>query len=365
MGVGEGAALDSGEGVAQRHGHLAGLAVTDGELALAVLHLGHRGDHRRRAAGEDLGDLSGGHPLAPFLDVDLALLDGESGITGQLQQRVPGDAGQQRAAEFGGDQSRRSAASEDEEQVHPAHLLDIAPFDGVQPHHLVAAVSGGFGLGQQRRGVVAAELRRTGSAGAGSHVLGGQPHADGLDAALEVRPGRGGDQQIAVFRRRPHAQARLGGDDERPQVERLLAAGLGHPLVVDRDQLAKRLEEQLVGELRNRQPTRRGAQPGGVGVGAEGHDRPVAPPVGLESLEDFLRVVQDDRRGIQFDRAVGHHPGVEPAPFGGVEQRDHVVGVVLPEARIGQNRSPLGRARRVRGALDGELQRGRRHSESL
>jgi hypothetical protein len=41
------------------------------------------------------------------------------------------DAGRQRARQLGGDQPGRAAAAEDEEQVHPAHLLDVAAFDRV------------------------------------------------------------------------------------------------------------------------------------------------------------------------------------------------------------------------------------------
>src|SRR3712207_7716591 len=40
----------------QPHGDRAGLAVADGEVAGARLHLADRGDDRRGAAGEGLGD---------------------------------------------------------------------------------------------------------------------------------------------------------------------------------------------------------------------------------------------------------------------------------------------------------------------
>ena len=149
MRIGEGSALNSGQGVAQRHRHLAGSAVTDGELPVAELDLRHRGDHGGSSTGEDLGDLARRHTLAPFLDVDLAFLDREAGVTGQLQQRISSDPGQQRATEFRSDQPSRTAAAEHEEQVHPAHLFDVTAFDGIEPHHLITAVRGSLGLREQ------------------------------------------------------------------------------------------------------------------------------------------------------------------------------------------------------------------------
>ena len=207
-----------------------------------------------------------------------------------------------------GHQPGRTAAAEHEEQVHTAHLLDVAAFDGVQPHHLVAAVIGGLGLRQQRGGVVAAELGRAGAAGAGPHVFGGQPHADRLDAALEVRAGRRGDHQVAVLRwpgrtPSPGSVAKMNGrrySDSSPP-----AAGTQSPSTA----ISWRSDSMnnSLGQFRDGQPVGRRTQPGRVGLGPERHDRTVGPAVGLEPFEDLLRVVQHDRRRVQFDRAVRQH----------------------------------------------------------
>ena len=149
MRIGEGPTLNSGEGVAQCHRHLAGSAVTDGEFPIAEFDLRHRGNNGGGSTGEDLGDIAGCHALAPFLDVDLALFDGEAGITGQLQQRISGDSGQQRTTQLRSDQAGCAAAAEHEEQVHPAHLFDVTALDGIEPHHLITTVRGGLGLGEQ------------------------------------------------------------------------------------------------------------------------------------------------------------------------------------------------------------------------
>ncbi len=198
-------------------------------------HPRDRGDDSGGAARKHLGDLAGGGFLLPLVDINPAFLDRESGINSQLQQRIPCDPGQQGTGQLRGDQPRRSAAAEHEEDVHATHLFDIAAFHSVQPHHLVASVLGGFGLRQQRGGVVAAELGRTGAARTGPYILRRNPDADRGDAALEVRTGRRGDQQVTVLGGRPHAQSRLGGEDERPQIQRLLTAGTGHPSFVDSD----------------------------------------------------------------------------------------------------------------------------------
>src|SRR5262249_5559527 len=61
----------------------------------------------------------------------------------------------------------------------------------------------------------------------------------------------------------------------------------------------------------------------------------------------FLRVVQDDRRRIQLNRTVRENLRVVPTTAVGVLDRHHVVGGVLAEARILQNRFALGIGRRI------------------
>jgi hypothetical protein len=61
----------------------------------------------------------------------------EALLLGQLEDRGPRDALEDRAGELGGDER---AVGVDEEEVHPAELLDPASLDGVEEDHLVAAV---------------------------------------------------------------------------------------------------------------------------------------------------------------------------------------------------------------------------------
>jgi hypothetical protein len=89
----------------------------------------------------------------------------------------------------------------------------------------------------------------------------------GFTPPAKYGPDRRRDQHVQVFGRRAHAQPDLGGQHERPQVERVLAARGGHPLVVDGEQLGDRRQEQLVGQLRHREAARGAAEPAAFASG--------------------------------------------------------------------------------------------------
>src|SRR5699024_7019157 len=119
--------LDVEQRLAQLHGLLSGiLTVIDGEV------LGHeladRRDHRGRAAGEGLDDLTAGRTLAPFLDGDPTLLGLEPELRREFEQRTTGDAVEDRIAE-----SRREqlAALRHEHEIHAAELVDVLVLLGV------------------------------------------------------------------------------------------------------------------------------------------------------------------------------------------------------------------------------------------
>ena len=119
--------------------------------------------------------------------------------------------------------------------VHPAQLLQPGVLGGVGEHHLVAAVLGRLLLGDQAGGVVPAALGRSGAAGRGTGVAGGDPDAHRPHPGGEVRPGRAGDAAVGDPLRGAHAEERLGGEHERPQVEALLGRA-GTQLGVGGDQ---------------------------------------------------------------------------------------------------------------------------------
>src|SRR5689334_8431810 len=166
--------LDVEELLAQRHRGRPGLAVGDHEVPGARLDLADRRDPRGGAAREGLGDRAVGDAGPPLVDREAPLGDRVAHLAGQGDQRVSGDAGQQGAGQLRGHQLGVVAGAEDEEQVHPAHLLDVALLRRVEPHDLVAAGLDGLLLRQQARGVVAGALDVAGAAGRGPDVVLGQ-----------------------------------------------------------------------------------------------------------------------------------------------------------------------------------------------
>src|SRR6185437_4568697 len=92
-----------------------------------------RHDDRRRAAREGADDLTGCRALAPLVDRQLALLDGEPAVPRELEDRRERDALENRVG-FGSDET---AVAGDEHEVHAAELLDVLP---VEEEDLLAAL---------------------------------------------------------------------------------------------------------------------------------------------------------------------------------------------------------------------------------
>ena len=65
-------------------------------------------------------------------------------------------------------------------------------------------------------------------------------------------------------------------------------------------------------------------------------------PVGFEAFEDLLGVVQDRRRRVEHQGAIGPYLGIVPALTCRPVNRDHVVGEVLTEPGIAVNFVALG-----------------------
>jgi hypothetical protein len=177
--------------------------------------------------------------------------------------------------------------------------------------------------------------------------------------AGEVGAGRGGDDEEQVLVGRLHAEAHLGRDHEGAQVEGLLAAVRGHPVLVLADQCVAGLDERLDRQLGHGEAAGGALEALGVLVRAEGGHGAVGAAVGLEALEDLLGVVQDVGRRVERDRRVRDELAVVPAAALGPLDGHHVVGEVAAEAGVRQDRRALGVGERAGGGL--ELDRGRRH----
>ena len=137
------------------------------------------------------------------------------------------------------------------------------------------------------------------------------------------------------------AEAALGGDQERAQVQ-ALPRTLGHPLPVLRDEQLKGVDERLLGQFGHRHPAAARVEAGRVGLGPEHDDRAGRLPVGLEALEELLAVVEHLGGRVEGERAVRLKLAVVPAALLRPAQRDHVVGEDLTEPRRLQYPHALG-----------------------
>ena len=115
-----------------------------------------------------------------------------------------------------------------------------------------------------------------------------------------------------------------------------------HPGVVVLEKQVDRLDERLLGQLRQRHASGRTAEAGCVRVGPENGHAAIWLAVGLEPFEDALGVVQEHRSGVERQRPVGTELGVVPAALGFPLDRDHVVGEDPSETRTGQAPLALG-----------------------
>src|SRR5690606_5206010 len=160
VGIGGATVLQVEEGRAQTRSDRSRLSVADLPALGLRLHLTDRRDHRRGAAGEDLRHGAAGDVRAPLIHRERALLDGVAEVLGQLEEAVSGHPGEQSARELRRDEARGSRGRRvHEEEVHAAHLLDVATLLRIEPDHLVTALGVRLPLSDEARRVVSGTLR--------------------------------------------------------------------------------------------------------------------------------------------------------------------------------------------------------------
>ena len=224
--------------------------------------------------------------------------------------------------------------------------------NGVQPDNLVAVVVEGLQLPGERRRVVPPGLGLPDAARRRPGVLGRQPHRDRPQRAREVRPRWGGDHREQVRGRGPvDAEAAVGGDHERPQVEAVPLLRR-NPVPVLRHEQVDCADERRLGQFRHGHPARRPVEPCRVRLRAERHDRAARLPVRLQALENLLRVVEHRGGGFERDRAVRLKLAVMPAPVIRPADRHHVVGEDLAEPGICQQPLPISSRNRAAGGTE-------------
>ena len=134
--------------------------------------------------------------------------------------------------------------------------------------------------------------------------------------------------------RRTHAEKGFGGEHEGPQVKRAIGIAR-YPVPVFCDKLADRFEEQLFGQFGHRHAPRTVVETAGVLFGPEQGEAVVGLLVRLHAFEDFLRVMQHGRRGIEADRVPRAEYRLMPATaIRIVIDHDHVIGEQFAEAGV-------------------------------
>ena len=189
-----------------------------------------------------------------------------------------------------------------------------------------------LGLRLQAGGVVAAALGGARAAGGRARVILRDPHRHRGCIGLEIGPDRRGDDDEQVVRRGLHAEEDLVGEHERPDVE--AAVAVRDPGAVDLHELVDSLEEHVLRQDRHGEALGRLLEAAGILQRAEQRRAAVGGAVGLQPLEDLLRVVQDRRGRIHRDRRARLDLGVIPALGLMIADGDHVVGEDPAEARI-------------------------------
>ena len=247
----------------------------------------------------------------------------------QLDDGAAGDAGQNGAHAGGG----VDLAVDLEHDVHGADFLDVLLLNAVQPQHLGEAALLGQLAGLDGRGVVAAALRKAGQSRGGTDVLILNIDADGVEALGVVGTGGCADDGKAVMLGGVNAQAHIGSDAERTDVQGR-AVGVGHPVAVHIDQRLDRLHKVLRRDGGHAETVRGIVKTVRVAVGAEQLDLAVRGAVGLHALKNFLCVVEHSGSRVHLPRAIGDDAGVMPALARGIVHQEHVVAELLAEAEL-------------------------------
>ena len=149
------------------------------------------------------------------------------------------------------------------------------------------------------------------------------------------------DDEELVSARGPYVQVGVFGEGHRTDVQRG-AGGPRHPLPVQRHELPEGRQKEVRIDGRQAQPLRRAVETGDVPVGPEQPDGAVLAAIGLEPLEDALRVVEHHGGRLQGQRAVGHDAGVAPPRIPRPVHEEHVIGEHLAETQSGLVRLGLG-----------------------
>ena len=322
------APLDAGQGVVQLVGDLADLAAIDVRDFVFIAQLTDRGDNRRGAGAEYLFQLAVACGLHDVCDRQALFGHRDAPVLQKIDAAHTGDARQNRAhAGRGVDR-----AVDLEEAVHRADFLYILVLHAVQPQGLLIAEVVRLDLRNQAGCVVAAALGKAGAARAGTGVFVLNEDLDRVDAGGIVRADRRAHDDELVCPGRANAEVRLGCNDERTDIQ----AGaflMRYPVLIDRDQRLDRLDEILSRERGQAHAVVGVDHALGVFVRAEQLDRAVRRAVGFQALKRLHRVMEYHCRGIERQRRIWDDARVMPALLFIVIDDQHMIGIVIAEAK--------------------------------
>jgi len=179
--------------------------------------------------------------LDKVLHGELALRDLElAPLTGQGQDTVTGDTGQDLTVQFRGDQLGLALlVLPVNKAVHGADLSDLMVLSK-QPQVLLESFLVGIQLRLDARGIVASDLGITSTTGPGTDLLGRRQQVHGRKAGGEVRTDGGSNDKDHSLVGSSDTQGFLGTNHGRAQVQGV-AATLGDPTIIHLQELANQL----------------------------------------------------------------------------------------------------------------------------
>ena len=272
--------LNAAKLVVHLHAHLASLSAVAIDQSLArngIVDLADGRDHSRRTASTNLIE------RRQLLDGNVALLDGQAHILGDLTQAHIGDRRQDRTRE-----GSNVLTLLDTEEVGSAALLDILTLGSVEIDHVSEALIVRLNARVDRCGVVTARLNVTRTLRSCAVVIAVDHHLNGLESTLEVGAHRRSKDDQRVLLGRAHTQLGAGADQQRTQVERRARAIGRHKVHIHLDNLAARLDEQLDGRHGHTEILGRALQTFTVLLDAEHTHLAVDAAIGLQALERLL-----------------------------------------------------------------------------
>ena len=274
--------LDTAELVVHLLAHLASLGAVGQRLTRnGIVDRADGRNHSRRTASANLVK------RRQLLDGNVALLDLQAHILGNLAQTHIGDRRQNRTRV-----GRYVLALLDTEEVGRATLLDILTLGSVQIEHIGKALVVRLNTRVDRCGIVTARLDVTRTLRCSAVVVAVDHHVNRLETTLEVGAhGRRKDDQ-RVLLGGTNAQLRAGADQQRTQVERRTRTIGRHKIHIQLDHLATRLDEEFEGRNRHTEILGRALQTLAILVDAEHTHLAVDTAIGLQTLESLLRIVQ-------------------------------------------------------------------------